>query len=260
VSGHLLLGVVRIYSRKVKYLMHDCHEAMVKIKMAFRPGSQQDGSPDAKNADAVDLDPASGTRRSSGEGGGANMNVSNFGEYHTEDAVGPIGGMLIQPLLLIDPATGEDMMGGMGMGMGAPGTDGQGGAFAIPFSLDPTGPQDDWIVADEEADDSQDARRAMMNPQTQTQASQDYSAAAAADLTLDSDMGGMRRDDEEEGWGAFDPDADGVNVVEDEEDDRHVFAPDESGVSDVEMVRGAEDSRASDRDSQVSPEGYNTLV
>ncbi|EED90107.1 hypothetical protein THAPSDRAFT_263720, partial [Thalassiosira pseudonana CCMP1335] len=37
VSGHLLLGVVRIYSRKVRYLMHDCHEAMVKIKMAFRP-------------------------------------------------------------------------------------------------------------------------------------------------------------------------------------------------------------------------------
>jgi len=38
VSGHLLLGVVRIYSRKVKYLMHDCTEALVKIKLAFRPG------------------------------------------------------------------------------------------------------------------------------------------------------------------------------------------------------------------------------
>lgn len=35
VSGHLLLGIVRIYSRKVKYLMQDCHEAMTKIKMAF---------------------------------------------------------------------------------------------------------------------------------------------------------------------------------------------------------------------------------
>ncbi len=35
VSGHLLLGVVRIYSRKVKYLQKDCEEAMVKIKMAF---------------------------------------------------------------------------------------------------------------------------------------------------------------------------------------------------------------------------------
>ena len=37
-SGHLLLGVVRIYSRKAKYLLTDCNEAFVKIKMAFRPG------------------------------------------------------------------------------------------------------------------------------------------------------------------------------------------------------------------------------
>lgn len=34
-SGHLLLGVVRIYSRKVNYLFHDCSEALVKIKQAF---------------------------------------------------------------------------------------------------------------------------------------------------------------------------------------------------------------------------------
>ncbi|XP_014672897.1 PREDICTED: double-strand-break repair protein rad21 homolog isoform X2 [Priapulus caudatus] len=38
-SGHLLLGVVRIYSRKAKYLLADCNEAFVKIKMAFRPGA-----------------------------------------------------------------------------------------------------------------------------------------------------------------------------------------------------------------------------
>lgn len=35
-SGHLLLGVVRIYSRKQKYLLHDLGEACAKIKMAFR--------------------------------------------------------------------------------------------------------------------------------------------------------------------------------------------------------------------------------
>jgi len=35
-SGHLLLGVVRIYNRKAKYLLADCNEAFVKIKMAFR--------------------------------------------------------------------------------------------------------------------------------------------------------------------------------------------------------------------------------
>ena len=38
-SGHLLLGVVRIFSKKVTYLLSDCSEAMVKIKDAFRgPG------------------------------------------------------------------------------------------------------------------------------------------------------------------------------------------------------------------------------
>ncbi|KAM4650103.1 double-strand-break repair protein rad21-like protein 1 [Amazona ochrocephala] len=37
-SGHLLLGVVRIYHRKAKYLMADCSEALTKMKTAFRPG------------------------------------------------------------------------------------------------------------------------------------------------------------------------------------------------------------------------------
>eukprot|EP00005_Dracoamoeba_jomungandri_P009776 CAMPEP_0174274052 /NCGR_PEP_ID=MMETSP0439-20130205/56771_1 /TAXON_ID=0 /ORGANISM="Stereomyxa ramosa, Strain Chinc5" /LENGTH=519 /DNA_ID=CAMNT_0015365609 /DNA_START=12 /DNA_END=1571 /DNA_ORIENTATION=- len=37
-SGHLLLGVVRIYKRKVDYLFSDCNEALTKVKMAFRPG------------------------------------------------------------------------------------------------------------------------------------------------------------------------------------------------------------------------------
>ncbi len=36
-SSHLLLGVVRIYARKVKYLMTDCSEALVKIKMVKLP-------------------------------------------------------------------------------------------------------------------------------------------------------------------------------------------------------------------------------
>lgn len=38
ISGHLMLGIVRIYSKKVKYLMTDCTEAMWKMKLAFRPG------------------------------------------------------------------------------------------------------------------------------------------------------------------------------------------------------------------------------
>ena len=34
-SGQLLLGVVRIYNRKARYLLEDCNEALVKIKMVL---------------------------------------------------------------------------------------------------------------------------------------------------------------------------------------------------------------------------------
>jgi cohesin complex subunit SCC1 len=37
-SGQLLLGVARIYSRKAKYLLDDCNETLSKVKKAFRPG------------------------------------------------------------------------------------------------------------------------------------------------------------------------------------------------------------------------------
>jgi len=37
-SGQLLLGVVRIYLRKAKYLLDDCGEAVTKIQIAFVPG------------------------------------------------------------------------------------------------------------------------------------------------------------------------------------------------------------------------------
>ncbi|RDD44723.1 Double-strand-break repair protein rad21-like protein [Trichoplax sp. H2] len=51
-SGHLLLGVVRIYSRKAKYLLTDCSDAFVKIKMAFRPGVNVDLPKDSEEAAA----------------------------------------------------------------------------------------------------------------------------------------------------------------------------------------------------------------
>ena len=35
-SSHLLLGIVRIYSRKQKYLIQDLGEVCAKIKMAYR--------------------------------------------------------------------------------------------------------------------------------------------------------------------------------------------------------------------------------
>ncbi|KAL3901451.1 MAG: hypothetical protein SGCHY_000601 [Lobulomycetales sp.] len=36
-SGHLLLGVSRIYSRKARYLLEDAADALQKIRMAFKP-------------------------------------------------------------------------------------------------------------------------------------------------------------------------------------------------------------------------------
>jgi cohesin complex subunit SCC1 len=65
VSGHLLLGVTRIYSRKVNYLFTDCSEALVKIKMAFRPG-------------VVDMPEQHQTANLS------SINVSSFGEFDTQ--------------------------------------------------------------------------------------------------------------------------------------------------------------------------------
>ena len=264
VSGHLLLGVVRIYSRKVRYLMNDCHEAMVKIKMAFRPaGGQQEAG--GKGGDAlllVDMDQNLITKggKASGADGG-NMNVSNFGEYYTQDLQGPIGGMLVEPVLLMDP--NEELMGYDGLG---------GGAFAIPFSLDPSkeGEGENWIVAEE------DEKEQLEGASTRKRSRRDQSslsATTAANLTLDSQLGGMgmgeqrmEEEEEEERWGAFDPDAD--MREEEEEEDMHVFQPSdldegaeaaserveagrESVSSRVELVRGANDSVASDRMLQV---------
>ena len=41
-TGHLLLGLSRIYARQVKYVLADCNEALIQIKMDFKPGSKLD--------------------------------------------------------------------------------------------------------------------------------------------------------------------------------------------------------------------------
>lgn len=62
VSGHLLLGVVRIYNRKVKYLFTDCNDALSKMKLAFR---------------VEELDMPARTFEISA----AAVNISNFGSF-----------------------------------------------------------------------------------------------------------------------------------------------------------------------------------
>ncbi|ORX56667.1 hypothetical protein BCR36DRAFT_580980 [Piromyces finnis] len=54
-SGQLLLGVVRIYSRKTRYLLEDCNEAIVKIKMTFQPGSVNLSDEQIISNDAITL-------------------------------------------------------------------------------------------------------------------------------------------------------------------------------------------------------------
>lgn len=39
VSGSLLLGVVRIFSHKVKYLSSDCDQALTRMKMVSLAGT-----------------------------------------------------------------------------------------------------------------------------------------------------------------------------------------------------------------------------
>lgn len=36
-TGHLLLGVVKIFSRKTRYLLADCNETFARMRLAFRP-------------------------------------------------------------------------------------------------------------------------------------------------------------------------------------------------------------------------------
>jgi cohesin complex subunit SCC1 len=76
VSGHLLLGVVRIYSRQVKYLIDDCQQAMVKVKMAYRLTTGAGGNKGAEAAIIdIEVNPA----------GARALNISNFGEYSELD-------------------------------------------------------------------------------------------------------------------------------------------------------------------------------
>ena len=89
VSGHLLLGVVRIYSRQVKYLMQDCQEAMVKIKMAFSVQAEH----------GVDMDNTSAKK---------DLQVPNFGQVVMEDGTAAVAFAI--PFDLADLTQGDDWL------------------------------------------------------------------------------------------------------------------------------------------------------
>jgi len=91
VSGHLLLGVVRIYSRKVKYLMNDAHEANIKLQQA-KTSHAGSGTTARNDTSAIDI------RNNTN----VDLNVANFGEYQDVIVMNPgssaVGGFQI-PLL-----------------------------------------------------------------------------------------------------------------------------------------------------------------
>ena len=121
VSGHLLLGIVRIYSRKVKYLMHDCTEALVKIKMAFNSTGNNSSE---KKGGAVNLDKSSA----------AVLAVPHFGDWDAQVSASNHFMNSVQPIDILMEQSGD-----------------KDGSFAIPFNLE--GNQDvftqGWILADE---------------------------------------------------------------------------------------------------------------
>mmetsp|Transcript_43079 Transcript_43079/g.47952 ORF Transcript_43079/g.47952 Transcript_43079/m.47952 type:complete len:797 (+) Transcript_43079:217-2607(+) len=78
-SGHLLLGVVRIYSRKVKYVLNDCTEAMLKLQMAF---SKQGGAQVTQlDGSGTNIKGVGGRELLSDKEAPTHQLVSNFGEY-----------------------------------------------------------------------------------------------------------------------------------------------------------------------------------
>ncbi len=121
VSGHLLLGVVRIYSRKVKYLQKDCEEAMVKIKMAFHDdGTNIAGMNMLGDGTVVG---AMSPRRGGGGGGGRKSSsdsavyADNVRLMEGGDMVGLGHVQNFGNVSMLD-TTLDSIVGGMGMGMG----------------------------------------------------------------------------------------------------------------------------------------------
>lgn len=267
VSGHLLLGVVRIYSRKVKYLMHDCHEAMIKIKMAFRNHPSDPTTNDGKGGGArgtIDMRGGSNDpnqqqqQQTKGSSGGAdNLNVSNFGEYQ-------------DVLVTVDPTTGGIQ------------------GFQLPFDLEDETAAEDWLPADLNETtlllDSYNSKSRDALPSMLREPTQDSSINRAVDMTLDSNnihnilrnnnsdelssilihgstssSGGSKNKQHENEWAPFDPNADDDDDEDDDENENDenvatelfVTQPpnerkeraegedDESHISDIEITRAA---------------------
>jgi cohesin complex subunit SCC1 len=176
-SGHLLLGVVRIYSRKVKYVLNDCTEAMLKLQMAFHPGGGVGGK---QGKELLDTAAAGST---------GNATVANFGDY---DQVHVVEGFCL-PLpdnnewILAEDDEEEEGTGTAG-GL-------RGGVLSLPVSMQQAAqqspeqryqpPQEEtWVPFDPENEDEDDEEQVNLNG---SQVSDVELARAAGDSFLSGD-------------------------------------------------------------------------
>jgi hypothetical protein len=278
-SGVLLLGVVRIYSRQVKYLMLDCQEAMGKIQNILNASSSfmGDGRKDEeeKEYDEGDEEDKNARKRKRKSHTATNLNVSNFGEYSmtldpTHNFVDSSGRMLIQPIVLVEhdddnPMPTADMMEDMFRLARA-----AGGEWFVEHGddLDGVDKEEDSLLLDPSSTGRKSSKKGR---DTSPRLKNNSMALAAVNLTLDSDLSGIlggypsssgRRSGfiQDEGWQAFDPE------MEDEEFTAGGGVLDEnarrdtsgrntsrtsSTLSDIERVRAMEDSRSTDITSRV---------
>lgn len=189
VSGHLLLGVVRIYSRQVKYCLTDCHEAMVKIKMAFRKDKKSGGAGGAgggtSNIDMVVVDPSKhdgNSANSLGVHSSNALNVTNFGEYQD---------FLLDPnAMIVDD-------------------DGDATGFAIPIDLNQMSDRElaeRWVQAENSFNgDSQNTHELIARADSQQTTSQEGSSSLSGVGGWQGAFGTQTHTQPEEQWQPFDP-------------------------------------------------------
>ncbi|CAB9507958.1 rad21-like protein 1 [Seminavis robusta] len=278
VSGHLLLGVVRIYSRQVKYCLTDCTEAMVKIKMAFRNDAKNDGNSNSNNnsntnTNSIDLvvigDPTK-------PGGATTVNNSNFGEYQD---------FLLDPnAIVVDD-------------------DGDATGFAVPVDLNEMTEQElaeRWVLAEQQHQQQQQSQgntQERMNHESQSTTTQQQTEEDSPNEWSFGAFGGTAptqssQQQPEEQWQEFDPEAEDLGLPKDDDDDDNKQAqsddeedepmpladdddaapplamedddeeqlPDSSRVSEIEVARAADDSMLSENNAEISIQGDDASV
>jgi len=243
VSGHLLLGVVRIYSRKVNYLMHDCTEALVKIKMAFhssgsktkrkrkrRKGNAEESESEDEDDFGLDLD------LKKHKGGGLSSHgisaVPHFGDWDAQNVDSNDIMSSVQPIYIQDHS--DDVRRSSIEGDGGI----HDGSFAIPFALDEQdvfggATSQGWMTAE----DGETAH-------SQSFVDKSMSMASESDMWIKPRM----REDEE--WAAFDPEEDAETEHKDATEEEARQGPgknktDDKEIDSIEIGRREDESIAS---------------